>query len=77
MYPVYWCYTIRIDLIHRIDVNDVKAGDEESITSLHFAAENGHLEVVIELLKMEADMKARDDIGDTPVHKAAEAGQTK
>ncbi len=47
------------------------------MTSLHFAAENGHLEVVIELLKMEADMKARDDIGDTPVHKAAEAGQTK
>ncbi|XP_064387692.1 transient receptor potential cation channel subfamily A member 1 homolog [Halichondria panicea] len=64
-------------LQEKIDVNDVKAGDDENMTSLHFAAENGHLEVVIELLKMEADMKARDDIGDTPVHKAAEAGQTK
>ena len=35
------------------------------------------MEVVNELLEKGADMKARDDIGDTPVHKAADAGQTK
>ena len=47
------------------------------MTPLHFAAENGHLEVINELLEKGADMKARDDNMDTPVHKAAEAGQTK
>ncbi len=56
---------------------DFDAKDNDDNTPLSYAAVNGHLEVVKELLQKEADMKAQDILGDTPVHKAAEGGHTR
>ncbi len=65
-----------LDIIFCRIVN-VDSVDEDGNTSLCYAAENGHLEVAKELMKMRANIKAKDGVGDTPVHKAAEGGHTK
>ena len=41
---------------------------------LHFAAENGHLNVVEYLLNQKADINAKDSDDSTPLHRASENG---
>ena len=44
-------------------------------TCLHHACNRGHMRVVAELLKHEADVDARSDSGESPLHLACYAGQ--
>ncbi|PWA25226.1 hypothetical protein CCH79_00005333 [Gambusia affinis] len=44
-------------------------------TALHLACNSGHRDVVEELLKAGVDVNVQDDIGDTPLHKAAYTGR--
>ena len=55
-----------------MDVHDLS-----DMVPLHAAAENGHLEVVRELLHWDANIMARDIYENTPLHHAAKAGKTK
>lgn len=55
-----------------MDIHDIS-----DMVPLHAAAKNGHLEVVRELLRCDADIRARDIDENTPLHHAARAGQTK
>ena len=55
-----------------MDVHDLS-----DMVPLHTAAENGHLEVVRELLHWDANIMARDIYENTPLHHAARAGKTK
>ncbi len=55
---------------------DVKAQDEKNqYTPLHWAAANGHVEVMQYLIEHGADISARDKNGTTPIHLAAENDQ--
>ena len=49
---------------------------QESRTALHMACEKGHAEVAEYLLAHEADMEARDSLGNTPLHVATQHQQT-
>ena len=49
--------------------------DISDMVPLHTAAKNGHLEVVRELLRWDADIRARDIDENTPLHHAARAGK--
>uniref|UniRef100_A0A3P9DIE1 Uncharacterized protein n=1 Tax=Maylandia zebra TaxID=106582 RepID=A0A3P9DIE1_9CICH len=44
-------------------------------TPLHLACSFGHRDVVEELLKAGADVNLQNNLGDTPLHKAAYAGR--
>uniref|UniRef100_A0A3B4Y8T5 Uncharacterized protein n=1 Tax=Seriola lalandi dorsalis TaxID=1841481 RepID=A0A3B4Y8T5_SERLL len=44
-------------------------------TPLHLACYFGHRDVVEELLKAGADVNLQDNMGDTPLHKAADTGR--
>jgi ankyrin repeat protein len=52
----------------------INAKDARNSTPLHFAADNGSIEVIELLLENGADLKAIDVDGDTPLHWAAFAG---
>ena len=51
--------------------------DISDMVPLHTAARNGHVEVVRELLRWDAEINARDDEENTPLHHAAKAGKIK
>ena len=53
----------------------VSTVDDRGCTALHFAVNEGHLEIAEFLLDRGADLEARDVDGDTPLHWAAYAGQ--
>jgi hypothetical protein len=60
---------------------DLKKKDGLGKTSLHWAALNGHIAVVQELIKIQPELitnekLAKDNYGHTPLHVAAESGQT-
>jgi ankyrin repeat protein len=57
-------------VVFSLDTN----GDEEGCTPLHFAALNGHLDVVALLLASGAEVNATNRTGWTPLHVAAEMG---
>lgn len=44
-------------------------------TPLHFAAEEGHMNVVKLLIDHIADVNMKDKFGDTPIHRAALSGE--
>ncbi len=52
----------------------INAKDARKSTPLHFAADNGSIEVIELLLEKDADLRAIDVDGDTPLHWAAFAG---
>ncbi|KAJ8304114.1 hypothetical protein KUTeg_017697 [Tegillarca granosa] len=54
--------------LENINVNEVDKCDR---TSLHLAAENGHLEAVMRLIDMRCDCARRDKSGETALHLAA------
>ena len=67
------CWNITTTTPYR--ATDVDAIDATGCTALHCAAKNGHLDVVIKLLDMGADMSIKDGLLEkTPVHLAAEGG---
>ena len=53
---------------------DVNAKDEVGYTSLHDAANNGHLEICELLIKHGADVNTKNEWGETTLHQAAEEG---
>ncbi|MBO4956888.1 MAG: ankyrin repeat domain-containing protein [Rickettsiales bacterium] len=52
----------------------IKDGYGNEITLLHFAARNGHVDVVNALLEKKADVNAKNDYRETPLHWAARNG---
>ena len=50
---------------------DLRLADECGRTALHWAADGGHVEVAMALIKMGADVDAADDDGQTALHYAA------
>lgn len=50
--------------------------DERDCTPLHYAANNGDLEIAQLILKYEVDLNKKDADGDTPLHWAASTGQS-
>lgn len=57
------------------DPDLVFSKDSNGWTPLHFAAFNGHKDVVELLLASRADVNAKDNEGYTPLHWAAERGR--
>ena len=55
-------------------ITDVDAKDLDGFTVLHHAARNGHLDVVLTLLDMGADVAVQNNDGDMPAHDAAQGG---
>ena len=55
---------------------DVNFIDECGYTALHYAALNGHKEVVGLLLSYEASCNSVDEAGSSPLHLAAWAGHS-
>ena len=55
-----------------MDIHDIS-----DMVPLHTAARNGHVEVVRELLRWDAEINARDDEENTPLHLAARTGKIK
>ena len=53
---------------------DPKIKDEEGDTPLHYAALEGHLDIVKLLLEHGADPNVKDGFGETPLHFAALEG---
>jgi ankyrin repeat protein len=53
---------------------DLEAKDNSGRTTLHSAAEGGHLECIKYLIDKGADIEAKDYGGGTPLHSAAEGG---
>ncbi len=56
--------------------NEANPNDEnkDKWTPLHFAAKNGHFEIVQLLIEKKANMNAKEKNGWTPLHCAAEGG---
>jgi ankyrin repeat protein len=54
---------------------DVNPKEKRGSTPLHFAAENGHLDVCRILLKCNADVDSQKDDGSTPLHQASRRGE--
>ena len=61
-------------LVEEEGVN-VNARDEYKCTALHWASENGHLDIVKYLVESGADINAKDYSGWTPLHVAAWNGR--
>lgn len=55
----------------------LKVLDRTDMGPLHIAAQNGHLEVVKEFLRFDADLTVRNDSENTPLHIAAGWGKDK
>ncbi|CAD7703204.1 unnamed protein product [Ostreobium quekettii] len=55
--------------------NDVDAKDMNAWTPLHWAAYNGHVDMVALLMKHEADKDAKNRGGHTPLHLASSTGR--
>ena len=56
---------------------DVNASDDSGNTSLHLAADLGHVQVVKALINLESDVNAKNNDGWTALHKVAKAGHIK
>lgn len=61
-------------LLKRVDPNEK---DERRRTALHWAAQEGHLEVIQCLVAAHADVNAADGLGFTPLHIAAGEGESR
>lgn len=59
-------------LAHHANANLATFGQER--TPLHYAAANGHVDIVNALLEADAKVNARDDGLSTPLHEAAKSG---
>ena len=55
-------------------VNEKNPSNIWGNTPLHYAATEGHFEVVTAFLKEEIDISVKDHLGDTPLHLAARQG---
>lgn len=66
--------TIKVFLRHNPDLANIEG--QTKYTPLHSAAQNGHVDTVLELLNNNSNPTAREKNGNTPVHFAAEFGQT-
>jgi hypothetical protein len=64
----------QIQQLLRVEGVDVNFANEKDQTALHAAAENGHVEVVADLLAKGVDVNARNQQGQTPLHLAALEG---
>ncbi|XP_043990248.1 oxysterol-binding protein-related protein 1 isoform X2 [Gambusia affinis] len=66
----------RRDKTNSLDIN-CRSESKSTLrwTALHLACNSGHRDVVEELLKAGVDVNVQDDIGDTPLHKAAYTGR--
>ena len=53
---------------------DIIGNTENNYTPLHEAAKHGQVSTTTLLIDKGANLKAKDDIGDTPVHLAAQFG---
>jgi len=60
----------------KVEGINVNAKGKDGWTPLHFAAQNGHKEIVDALLAKEADVNAKGKDGRTPLHLAARNGRT-
>nr|XP_029133456.1 oxysterol-binding protein-related protein 1-like [Labrus bergylta] len=66
----------RIDRNSSLNVNcRSKSKTSSGWTALHLACYFGHRDVVEELLKAGADANLQNNMGDTPLHKAAYTGR--
>jgi len=89
LFMLIWSGAALADEIHSAAVNDdldkvksllkinpdlVSSKDGDGETPLHWAAANGHNDVVKFLLANKADVNAKDNSGDTPLHQAAGKG---
>ena len=65
----------RLRQLHKASV-DLAARDAESgSTALHFAARNGHSQIVEALLGWETEIDAKNNLGNTPLHLSASYGR--
>ena len=55
---------------------DVNAAGQSGNTPLHWAAQNGHIQILSKLIKKGANIHAIDQDGSTPLHFAAQRGHT-
>ncbi|XP_060062502.1 ankyrin repeat and death domain-containing protein 1A-like [Ylistrum balloti] len=61
-----------LESLENVNVNEMEKVGER--TALHLAAEAGHLETVMRLIDMQADVNKRDKAGETALHLAARHG---
>ena len=54
---------------------DVEVTDDERITSLHSAVNNGSIRMIKRLLERDTDVEERDKLLETPLHAASRAGK--
>lgn len=82
--PLYWVSNgspgaYGAEVVHVLARHGAYVNAQERLkhcTPLHMAARRGNVQVAAALLDCEADLEARDKLGDTPLHRAVKCGKT-